>query len=205
MFRPAHCSSSLFSEKGKKKQNKTLIPRFFFSFFFYSLQHPYPEAAPPSLAAEPRHPGPPTSLLLQRLSAHPPEPLASNSPLQPQPWPKPDPSIRTFKTPCPHGASHTPSQCVLRHKPDHDSLPPVIPIGFLPLVGVSCPVLMRLLAPGFPNTEHLSRTQHKTLERGWDFCCLIKESREGFASWDTSTAKVASPSAITSLLWDLRE
>ena len=98
----------------RKKERKK--PHSSFFFFSFSLQYPHPEAAPPSLVAEPRHPGPPTYLVLQRLSAPPPESITrahTNSPLRPQPWPSPNPSTRTFKTPCPHGASHTPSQCGL--------------------------------------------------------------------------------------------
>lgn len=73
------------------------------------------------------------------------QPVASshtNSPLCPQPWPKPDlvpgSSIRPDKPPCPtvRLTSH-PNVVFLKHKRDCDSLPPVIPQSFPTFARVS--------------------------------------------------------------------
>ena len=100
--------SSLFSEKGKKKTHSSFF--FFFFLFTATLTPRGSPAFPGGWAQTPRASHFPCAPMTV---SSPPESMASahtNSPLWPQPWPKPDPSIRTFKTPCPHGASHTPSQ-----------------------------------------------------------------------------------------------
>ena len=200
--------SSLLPEKGKKKNS------FLFFFFSFSLQHPHPEAALPSLVAEPRHPGPPTSLVLQWLSALPQSlwPVPTLTPLYGHsPGPSPIPPSGPSKLPAPmvHLTPHL-NMLFLKHKPDRDFPPPVMPHRFSPFgwgvlsKGIHL-ALMKLLALGFWNTEHLSRTQHETPK--WDLGLLLPDQREQrrVRQLRQKPCKVASPLAVKSPPWDLRE
>ena len=144
MFRLAHCSLYLLCSQ-KKERKKS----FLFFFFSFPLQHPHPEAAPPYLVAEPRHPGPPTSLVLQWLSALPQSlwPVPTLTPLYGHsPGPSPIPPSGPSKLPAPmvHLTPHL-NMVFLKHKPDRDFLQPVMPHWFSPF---GWRVLWKRYSPG---------------------------------------------------------